>query len=116
MALYSCQSRNIIQITRGSSFSDSVTINNPDSSDFDLTGCTLVSQLREAKTGVLAASFTCASSAPATGVLTRTMSAALTGALDVTKQYVWGLRVTKPDASVLPEIQGGINLINNVVA
>lgn len=116
MSLYTCLSKNVIEMTKGSTFNDSVIISNPDGSPFNLTGCTVISQLRDYKMGSLIGTFTCTFGTPLTGLISRSLSAAVTSSLNTANSYVWGLKVTKPDTSVLPEIQGGIRLINNVVA
>lgn len=109
--------KNIITISQGSTFSDMVTVTDTASgAPIDLTGYAARSQLRTI-TGALAGDFTCTIPSPATGVIVRSMAAAVTAALSptLTIGHVWGIELTGPTGSVLPEIAGGAMITPEVV-
>lgn len=113
---YKCLNQAVIPITQGSDYNDTVQVNQANGTPVDLTGYTVRSQLRSV-TGSLAATFTCTITSPATGVIARKLTAIVTTALTVTSGagYVWGVELTAPDGSVIPEIQGGALVIAEVV-
>ncbi|MBU2539162.1 MAG: hypothetical protein KKH22_12070 [Proteobacteria bacterium] len=108
---------NIITIAQGSTYRGTVTATETvGGAPLDLTGYTVRSQLRKVS-GELVGEFACVISAPAAGIVTRTMDKAVTGGLTPATivTHVWGLELTAPDGSVLPEIQGGAMVVREVV-
>jgi hypothetical protein len=82
----------------------------------NLTGYAARGQVRDMNGG-LVASFACTIPDPLTGVVARTIPAAETALLTpgTNIQHVWGLELTAPSGSVLPEIQGGVMISPEVV-
>jgi hypothetical protein len=114
---YDCLGKNIIPITQGSDYADTVTIKQPDGTPMDLTGYIVESQLRDLSSTKVA-DFTCEILAPPTdGVIARSLSRFdTTGLVPLhTPNHVWGIRLTAPDGNVLPEIQGGAKVSQVVV-
>ncbi|MFZ4857931.1 MAG: hypothetical protein ACOYL3_16195 [Desulfuromonadaceae bacterium] len=112
---YSCLAQAIIPITQGSDYSDTVQINQPDGAPMDLTGYTVRSQLRRVN-GDLAATFACSVPTPASGSISRSLTAVQTAALvpTATISYVWGVELVNGSGKVM-EIQGGARVISEVV-
>lgn len=108
---------NIITISQGSDYAGTVTVTQTvGGAPLDLTGYAVRSFLRTVD-GVLVGEFTCEISAPASGIITRTMDKAITAALTPATivTHVWGMELTAPNGSVLPEIQGGAKVDREVV-
>ena len=101
---------NVITISQGSTYNDTVTVSQSNGNPVDLTGYTVSSQLRT-EDGVQVATFICTVATPASGVIARELTAEATAALTPTKKlipkHVWGVELTTPSGDVLPEIQGG---------
>lgn len=114
---YSCVEDNVIEITRKSSFTLELIFENPDGTPLDLTGATAAAEIRSIATGALQASFSSSILAPTTGIVKLVLededTASLTAAQTI--ENVWGCMVSMPDGSVLPEIQGGVMIYQNVV-
>ena len=116
MSIYdNIKNTNVITLNQGATYSDTVTVKQPEGTPVNLTGYSVSSRIR-ALSGALVAEFTCTVATPTTGVIARTLSNTLTAAM-VPSEYVghvWGLKLTAPSGAVLPEIQGGVMVIANV--
>ena len=111
MGLYNnIKNTNVITISQGSTYSDTVTL-----TGVDLTTATVTSQLRKLD-GTLAAEFTVTKTTPLSGIITRWLSSADTTALtpSTSPNYVWGVQYEIGD-TILPEVQGGALVIAEVV-
>lgn len=108
---------NVIPITQGSDYYDTITVKKPDplypndrtkDTLLNLTGYDIESQLRDLS-GAIKGTFVCTAPFPATGVISRHLpkevTALLTPAIDI--QHVWGVQLSSVLTGVLPEIQGG---------
>lgn len=112
LSIYSdIKKTNLIAIPYGCTYSDVITITGT-----NLTGYIIESQLRGLD-GVLVATFSIANTSLATGVFTRTLTPIQTALLvpSLVPAYVWGIKLTKPDGSILPEIQGGATVNAGIV-
>lgn len=108
--------KNKIYIHRKSSYEDMILITNQDGIPIDLTGCIIESELRT-EDGVLKAVFQCSAPYPPSGSISRKLTKEDTSELvggDIIT-HAWGLRVTFPDNSTLPEINGGAMIYESVV-
>ena len=108
---------NVISIPQGSTYRDTVTITDQLTGlPVDLTGCTVESQLRDLNDSLVGI-FVYDLGTPTLGVVSRILPAGDTAKLTVstTPIYVWGIKITKPDLEVLPQITGGATVSLAVV-
>jgi len=127
MALYTCNTKNVITIMKGSTYSDTLTIKHPDplyptdrtkDTPTDLTGYTARSQVRSIS-GALVFSFVCTITDAVNGVITRVASpseTALGRVYPAPAQHVWGIELSNTTTGhVLQEGQGGVLFEQEVV-
>ena len=116
MTLYLCTGKNIISITQKCSYEDQVAVLAPDGGPLSLADSTITSELRTLS-GQLAASFECTVDDPATGIINRKLTPAVTELIagGGSVQHVWGVRVAFANGLVLPELQGGALVYTAVV-
>lgn len=110
----------LISIQQGETYFDTVSCLNSDGTPFDLTGCSIRSQLKTLD-DVLKATFVCTVEEPLLGKIKRTISALDTALIDVvvpvTKvSHVWGVEITLSGGlDILPEIQGPALILPEIV-
>lgn len=106
------RNENIITIGQGSTYTDTVTVEQSAGVPVDLTGYSVRSQLRTVD-DVIVGTFACTVPTPANGIIERELAAVTTAALvpSLSVQHVWGIELTAPSGAIVPEIQGGA-LIN----
>jgi len=104
-----------LTIDQGASFSSDVTLRDSSNALFDLTGYTASAKMAKgySSTRTRVAMTTTIASDPATGVVTLSLTAVQTAALDAPARYVYDLEVTT-GASVTRVIEGIINVRPNV--
>ncbi len=109
--------RNVVTIYQGSTYRDTVTVEQTAGVPLNLTGYTVQSKIKLVSTGDTV-NFTCSVPTPSSGVVQRSLSNALTVSLTpcVAGKYVWALQLTAPSGDVLPEIQGGAIVIAEVIS
>lgn len=109
---------NLIKVTPGSDLGVTVNVTQSISGGLpvDMTGYAAVAQVRTVQ-GVLVTTFTCDMSSAPDGVVQLNLTPAQTALLvpSPEAQYVWGLRLTAPDLTVIPEINGGVIVRPEVV-
>jgi hypothetical protein len=123
LLLSSLGERMNLQLQQGATFGPIVaTMNNPDASPVNLTGCTIFGSIRKAATpDVIAAAITVAITAPLTGnynfLVTATATDALTAGDSLQasdSQYVWDLFLKDAAARVLPLYTGVCQVLRRV--
>ena len=118
MGLYDeIKNTNLIKIPQGSDYSDTITVFQAGGlTPVDLTGYTVKSQLKSLA-GELVAEFVCSVPTPANGIVMRSLPNSVTTIIVpvTTPKYVWGLQLTSPSLTILPEIQGGATVTAEVV-
>ena len=104
-----------LTIDQGASFSSDVTLKDSSNALFDLTGYTASAKMAKgySSTRTRVAMTTTIASDPTTGVVTLSLTATETAALDEPARYVYDLEVTT-GASVTRVIEGIINVRPNV--
>jgi hypothetical protein len=104
-----------LTIDQGASFSSDVTLKDSSNALFDLTGYTASAKMAKgySSTRTRVAMTTTIASDPTTGVVTLSLTATQTAALDAPARYVYDLEVTT-GASVTRVIEGIINVRPNV--
>ena len=104
-----------LQIDAGATFTSDVTVKDANGNPFNLAGYTATAKLAKgfASTRTRVAMTTTIASDPATGVVTLSLTATETAALDAPARYVYDLEVTT-GASVTRVIEGIINVRPNV--
>jgi hypothetical protein len=104
-----------LTIDQGASFSSDVTLKDSSNALFDLTGYTASAKMAKgySSTRTRVTMTTTIASDPATGVVTLSLTATETAALDAPARYVYDLEVTT-GASVTRVIEGIINVRPNV--
>lgn len=104
-----------LTIDQGASFSSDVTLKDSSNALFDLTGYTASAKMAKgySSTRTRVAMTTTIASDPTTGVVTLSLTATETAALDAPARYVYDLEVTT-GASVTRVIEGIINVRPNV--
>jgi len=104
-----------LTIDQGASFSSDVTLKDSSNNLFDLTGYTASAKLAKgySSTRTRVAMTSTIASDPTTGVVTLSLTATQTAALDAPARYVYDLEVTS-GAQVTRVIEGIINVRPNV--
>ena len=104
-----------LTIDQGASFSSDVTLKDSSNNLFDLTGYTASAKMAKgySSTRTRVEMTTTIASDPATGVVTLSLTATQTAALDAPARYVYDLEVTS-GAQVTRVIEGIINVRPNV--
>ena len=105
-----------ITIEKGATFSITLTIKNSDGSAFDLTNCTLASEIRIDSSNALQVGFTETVVGAATdGVATLSLTKTQTSALS-TAPSSYDLFVDKPDGTSEKLLKGSVTIIENETA
>ena len=104
-----------LTIDQGASFSSDVTLKDSSNNLFDLTGYTASAKLAKGYSSTITrvAMTSTIASDPTTGVVTLSLTATQTAALDAPARYVYDLEVTS-GAQVTRVIEGIINVRPNV--
>lgn len=108
MSIYAAVvTKNQITLMQGSTYTDTVLVEQSAGVPMNLSTYSVVSRLCDLN-GTVVAEFACAIADPASGVISRSLTATATAALlpALGCNYVWGLELSVGDV-VLPEIQGG---------
>ena len=106
-----------LQIDRGATFSSDVTVTDTDGTAFDLTGYTAAAKmaLGYASTRTRVTLTTQINSDPTTGIITISLTADQTKALDAPARYVYDVEITKTsDSTVTRVIEGLITVSPDV--
>jgi hypothetical protein len=106
-----------LRIEQGATFSSDVTVKDTDGSAFDLTGYTAAAKmaLGYASTRTRTTISTAIASDATTGVITISLTADQTSALDAPARYVYDVEITKTsDSTVTRVIEGIITVSPNV--
>ena len=106
-----------LQIDKGATFSSDVTVTDTDGTAFDLTGYTAASKmaLGYASTRTRVTLTTQINSDPTTGIITISLTADQTKALDAPARYVYDVEITKTsDSTVTRVIEGLITVSPDV--
>jgi len=124
---YTCNTKNVITMMKGSSYSDTLIIKHPDplypndrtkDKVTDLTNYSVRSQVRTLN-GLFLFSFVCTITDAVNGVITRVASPADTAlgrVYPAPAQHVWGVELTNTVTGyVIPEGQGGVLFEQEVV-
>ena len=106
-----------LQIDRGATFSSDVTVSDTDGTAFDLTGYTAAAKMakgyQSTQTRVIIT--TSINNDPTTGVITLSLTADQTKALDAPARYVYDVEITKTsDSTVTRVIEGLITVSPDV--
>lgn len=104
-----------LTIYRGADFSQSFKLEQPDGSQVDLTGCTIVSQIRRAQreTAPLIVGFTVEMPDPASGEFSLKLTDAQTLAVSRKRGY-YDVIITDPAADRYIYVQGRVTFVNSV--
>jgi hypothetical protein len=99
-----------LQIDKGATFSSDVTVTDTDGTAFDLTGYTAASKmaLGYASTRTRVTLTTQINSDPTTGIITISLTADQTKALDAPARYVYDVEITKTSDSTVTRVIEGI--------
>ena len=114
---YICKQKNIIEVSTGGGFSATIEVADPATGEpLDLAGYEIIGQIRTLA-GELAATFDITPPNPETGKRSMELPDSEAGQLTPYRdvQHVYGLRLTAPDGTRLPEIQGGVMVTLGVV-
>ena len=113
-----------VSITQGQFYEDTIQLKHPDNSAIDLTGATIISQIRRGPASqgyAVLASFTITISSPSTsGIITRSLTAAQTAALplpfpaDVT--FYHDVFVTTAGGTPIQIVVGSVSVAPNYSA
>ena len=103
-----------LQIDKGATFSSDVTVTDTDGTAFDLTGYTAASKMALGYTSTrtrvsLQASI---NSDPTTGIITISLTADQTKALEAPARYVYDVEITKTSDSTVTRVIEGLITIN----
>jgi len=104
-----------LTIDQGATFSSDVTVKDANGNNFDLSGYTALAKLAKgfSSTRTRTTMTTTVNSDPTTGIVTLSLTAAQTAALDAPARYVYDLEITS-GATVTRVIEGVINVRPNV--
>ena len=106
-----------LQIDRGATFSSDVTVSDTDGTAFDLTGYTAAAKMAKgyASTQTRVIITAAINNDPTTGVITLSLTADQTKALDAPARYVYDVEITKTsDSTVTRVIEGLITVSPDV--
>ena len=106
-----------LQIDRGATFSSDVTVSDTDGTAFDLTGYTAAAKMAKgyASTQTRVTITATINNDPTTGVITLSLTADQTKALDAPARYVYDVEITKTsDSTVTRVIEGLITISPDV--
>ena len=106
-----------LQIDRGATFSSDVTVSDTDGTAFDLTGYTAAAKMAKgyASTQTRVTITATINNDPTTGVITLSLTADQTKALDAPARYVYDVEITKTsDSTVTRVIEGLITVSPDV--
>jgi len=106
-----------LQIDRGATFSSDVTVSDTDGTAFDLTGYTAAAKMAKgyASTQTRVIITAAVNNDPTTGVITLSLTADQTKALDAPARYVYDVEITKTsDSTVTRVIEGLITVSPDV--
>ncbi len=103
-----------LQIDRGATFSSDVTVTDTDGSAFDLTGYTAAAKMAKgyASTQTRVTITATINNDPTTGVITLSLTADQTKALDAPARYVYDVEITKTSDSTVTRVIEGLITIN----
>jgi len=103
-----------LQIDRGATFSSDVTVTDTDGSAFDLTGYTAAAKMAKgyASTQTRVTITAAINNDPTTGVITLSLTADQTKALDAPARYVYDVEITKTSDSTVTRVIEGLITIN----
>ena len=104
-----------LTIDQGATFSSDVTVKDANGNAFDLTGYTAVAKMAKGynSTRTRTTMTTTINADPTTGIVTLSLTATETAALDAPARYVYDLEITS-GATVTRVIEGIINIRPNV--
>ena len=103
-----------LRIDKGATFSSDVTVTDTDGTAFDLTGYTAAAKmaLGYASTRTRVTLTTQINSDPTTGIITISLTADQTKALDAPARYVYDVEITKTSDSTVTRVIEGIITIS----
>ena len=103
-----------LQIDRGATFSSDVTVSDTDGTAFDLTGYTAAAKMAKgyASTQTRVNITATINNDPTTGVITLSLTADQTKALDAPARYVYDVEITKTSDSTVTRVIEGLITIN----
>ena len=94
-----------LRIDQGTTFSSNVTLAGNDGVAFDLTGHSVEAKMAK---GYESTKMTTSVANPATGIITLSLTAAQTSALDAPSRYVYDVEVTNNTSNVVTRVIEGI--------
>jgi hypothetical protein len=98
-----------LRIDQGGTFSSDVTVTDATGAVFDLTGYTAAAKLAKGYSSTQTrTSFTTAISTPSTGVITLSLTATQTDALEAPARYVYDVEITRSSDNTVTRVIEGI--------
>ena len=98
-----------LRIDQGTTFSSNVTLAGNDGAAFDLTGHSVEAKMAKGYESTQARiTMTTSAANPATGIITLSLTAAQTSALDAPSRYVYDVEVTNNTSNVVTRVIEGI--------
>lgn len=120
-AIGSIGERQDLLIQKGADYSVTVTLSNPDGTPMDLTGSTVIAQMRKRSDTDLVAAFTVVISNPTGGVFVFGLTHEQTTALvcgeslnEPKSQYVWGMKLQDVIGGITPLFYGVVSVAREV--
>lgn len=98
-----------LRIDQGASFSSDVTVSDTDGSAFDLTGYTAAAKMALGYASTRTrTNITSTINSPSTGVITLTLTPAVTSTLEAPARYVYDVEITKTSDGTITRVIEGI--------
>ena len=103
-----------LQIDKGATFSSDVTVTDTDGTAFDLTGYTAAAKMAKGYASTQTRVIITASinNDPTTGIITLSLTADQTKALDAPARYVYDVEITKTSDSTITRVIEGLITVN----